>query len=62
MMPRRLLQPETRWRGLDIGEHSHAVKGVARVRSGCDGHGDGGVALSSGVSWASPAPTGASAG
>jgi hypothetical protein len=44
-----------------MGEHSRAVKGVARVRGGCDGHGDGGAALSSGVSWASPAPTGVSA-
>jgi hypothetical protein len=26
-MPRLLLQPETRWRGLDVGEHSRAVKG-----------------------------------
>jgi hypothetical protein len=37
-------------------------QGVARVCGGCDGHGDGGAAQSSGVSWASPAPTGVSAG
>jgi hypothetical protein len=33
-MPRLLLQPETRWRGLDVGEHSRAAKGAAGVRGG----------------------------
>jgi hypothetical protein len=54
--------PKPNGGGLDMGEHSRAVKGVARVRGGYDGHGDGGAALSSSVSWASPAPTGVSAG
>jgi hypothetical protein len=50
---------------MEGARHGRALarsQGVARVRGGCDGHGDGGAALSSGVSWASPAPTGVSAG
>jgi hypothetical protein len=50
---------------MEGARHGRALarsQGVARVRGGCDSHGDGGAALSSGVSWASPAPTGVSAG
>ena len=50
---------------MEGARHGRALarsQGVARVRGGCDSHGDGGAALSSSVSWASPAPTGVSAG